>query len=116
MTGGRVRREDLLELIRLYGLKCQSYKLLEIYDFSRVMRCADLGWKKGAKLECDQDFEHIHHIDMDRNNNDIDNLIPLCSYCHSNIHHGWPLKKGMWYDFRTRRFIDSHSRNPFPRY
>ncbi len=29
---------------------------------------------------------HIHHIDGDPNNNDLDNLLLLCSECHG-MHH-----------------------------
>lgn len=30
---------------------------------------------------------HVHHIDDNKLNNDIDNLISLCQRCHSVIHH-----------------------------
>jgi hypothetical protein len=29
---------------------------------------------------------HIHHIDENPSNNEIDNLIPLCLNCHANVH------------------------------
>lgn len=29
---------------------------------------------------------HIHHIDTDHNNNDPDNLVPLCVRCHKLVH------------------------------
>lgn len=29
-----------------------------------------------------------HHIDGNRTNNDIDNLVPLCQTCHILVHHG----------------------------
>lgn len=36
---------------------------------------------------CDSPEEiEVHHIDGDRQNNDIDNLIPVCKDCHNNIH------------------------------
>lgn len=28
----------------------------------------------------------VHHIDGDRSNNELDNLIPLCRPCHSTLH------------------------------
>lgn len=28
----------------------------------------------------------VHHIDGDRSNNVLDNLIPVCKSCHQNIH------------------------------
>lgn len=30
----------------------------------------------------------VHHVDGDRNNNDMDNLIPVCGDCHAAIHAG----------------------------
>lgn len=54
--------------------------------------------QKGAQcLLCPEDdpttgWENIvvHHVDGDRSNNDLDNLIPVCYSCHSKIHHGTP--------------------------
>jgi hypothetical protein len=35
----------------------------------------------------------IHHIDFNPDNNDKDNLIPLCSNCHRALHWGkWEMK------------------------
>ena len=31
---------------------------------------------------------HIHHIDMNKNNNNLNNLIVLCLNCHQKAHHG----------------------------
>lgn len=30
----------------------------------------------------------VHHIDGDRSNDDLDNLLPVCQSCHAKIHHG----------------------------
>lgn len=30
----------------------------------------------------------VHHIDEDRKNDDVNNLIILCANCHSRIHRG----------------------------
>lgn len=30
----------------------------------------------------------VHHVDGDRENNDIDNLVPVCKSCHGKIHTG----------------------------
>ncbi len=36
----------------------------------------------------------IHHIDENRENNDLENLIPLCSNCHRGLHNEcWELKE-----------------------
>ena len=32
------------------------------------------------------DDVQVHHLDGDRNNNDLDNLIPLCRQCHTKLH------------------------------
>ena len=38
----------------------------------------------------------IHHIDLNRKNNDILNLIPLCNSCHKSVH--WRIRKGLTND------------------
>jgi hypothetical protein len=30
----------------------------------------------------------VHHVDGNRGNNDMDNLIPVCERCHTDIHAG----------------------------
>jgi len=49
----------------------------------------------------------IHHIDGDRSNNDIENLIPLCFDCHGELtRYGTEHKKGLKYrylEIKTRR-------------
>lgn len=38
---------------------------------------------------CDDDTNIVvHHIDGDRSNNDVENLIPVCDSCHKSIHWG----------------------------
>jgi len=32
----------------------------------------------------------VHHRDKNRCNNELGNLIVLCSDCHNTVHHGWP--------------------------
>jgi len=37
--------------------------------------------------ECDSsEAIEVHHIDGDRNNNEPENLLPLCRRCHSKVH------------------------------
>ena len=45
---------------------------------------------KGEECEiCDTTEDIIvHHVDGDRENNDIDNLVPVCKSCHGKIHTG----------------------------
>lgn len=39
-----------------------------------------------AGIEIPRYMLAIHHIDKNRNNNDLDNLIILCAWCHSQVH------------------------------
>lgn len=34
----------------------------------------------------DTDNLEVHHVDGDRDNNDFDNLLPLCYDCHQRVH------------------------------
>ena len=45
---------------------------------------------KGEECEICETTEDIivHHVDGDRGNNDIDNLVPVCKSCHGKIHTG----------------------------
>ena len=45
--------------------------------------------KRGIKALCSfcgKKREHIHHINMNRQDNALINLLPLCSVCHLTIH------------------------------
>ena len=35
---------------------------------------------------CMDDCKEVHHIDHNPNNNEVDNLLPLCSNCHTDVH------------------------------
>jgi len=39
---------------------------------------------------------HIHHLDKNRANNDISNLIPVCAIHHAMLHPNKALKILMW--------------------
>lgn len=43
-------------------------------------KCADCGYKKYPKVL------QVHHIDENRKNNSIENLVVLCPTCH-NVRH-----------------------------
>lgn len=47
---------------------------------------------------------HIHHIDQNPNNNDIENLELVCWLCHYSKHPG------------NERIIEFHYNRPFKRY
>lgn len=38
----------------------------------------------------------VHHIDGDRENNDLDNLIPLCGSCHQRWHKNYDSAENFW--------------------
>jgi hypothetical protein len=63
---------------------------------------------------CQTPFIHIHHIDEDPSNNDIDNLAPICPNCHSQAHSSSKLTKNLtaprvkilrdkWYEYCDKR-------------
>lgn len=59
--------------------KTQNYskKAFRTYEH----KCAICNFDKVHALE-------VHHIDGNRNNDDINNLIIICANCHSLIHYG----------------------------
>lgn len=50
--------------------------VFELYDYE----CADCGERNRRKLQ-------VHHLDHDRKNNSIENLILVCYMCHALIYH-----------------------------
>ena len=42
--------------------------------------------KKDLCYFCFSETQIIHHINMDRNNNEQSNLLPLCYGCHQKLH------------------------------
>lgn len=42
-------------------------------------KCANCGWQE------DEDILEVHHIDENRTNNSVDNLIILCPICHKKL-------------------------------
>jgi len=62
------------------------------FEFTRVLKeevrerddneCQKCGSDESQSQLC------VHHIDMDKHNNDIENLVTLCFSCHSKIHNG----------------------------
>jgi len=70
-------------------------------NFKVVIRTEKMSWAKVRKLvllrdnnaccECGRSdkhksYMHVHHKDMDKTNNDPNNLVTLCVYCHGKIH------------------------------
>lgn len=59
----------------------------------------------------------VHHIDGDRTNNQLKNLIPVCRYCHIGIHEArenyehWHSKLLPWYTSSDGEFSEEFSDN-----
>ena len=50
-------------------------------------RRLDVLCKAGGKcLACKDTAQVIHHIDWEKSNHDIENLVALCNYCHRAVH------------------------------
>lgn len=65
----------------------RAWKLVETLFFD--IRCMNCNTKKGLQ---------IHHIDEDRTNNSIDNLMVLCYDCHQEYHTNPVIRRGKNYD------------------
>jgi thymidylate synthase (FAD) len=49
--------------------------------------------KKSTCVLCEDNGQHVHHIDENPHNNEIDNLVRLCPKHHKHVHTGSLLKK-----------------------
>lgn len=73
--------------------------------------------RKGSTCYICGEHENIdvHHIDGDRTNNQLKNLIPVCRYCHIGIHEArenyehWYSKLLPWYTNSDREFSEELS-------
>lgn len=69
-----------------YRKKCVDYSskyrsvALKIYEH----KCGNCGWTNGI-----DDCLDVHHIDENRHNNNVENLIILCPTCHGILTRGW---------------------------
>lgn len=70
----------------------QSYRRIAFKNYDwKCHICGfkeDLEYTKGSKLLKFPVILDVHHIDMDKTNNDVDNLTILCPTCHAKIHRG----------------------------
>jgi Zn ribbon nucleic-acid-binding protein len=56
-------------------------------DDTEIKECARCGYSEFKEMLC------IHHIDMNKKNNENSNKLVLCFNCHLSLHHGlWDLK------------------------
>ena len=60
-----------------YGSSGGDYRKIAFNDYEH--KCAVCGWNE------DERILEVHHIDSNRENNEIDNLIILCPTCHRKI-------------------------------
>lgn len=64
-------------------------------------------YKKCGYLNCENGFNHVHHIDGNNQNNHILNLIPLCEIHHNIVHKAkirfdyYPFQLAMFLRFRA---------------
>jgi predicted RNA-binding Zn-ribbon protein involved in translation (DUF1610 family) len=73
--------------------------------------------KKGRHCHIcgEKDNIDVHHIDGDRTNNNLENLIPVCRYCHIGIHENrdnyshWYNRLLPWYTNSDEEFNQKYS-------
>lgn len=64
-----------------YGTALNNYRELAFCTYEHTCACCD--WHEDLRIL------EVHHIDSDRENNDISNLIILCPNCHRKITLGY---------------------------
>lgn len=69
-----------------YHIEPVDYRKLAFDAYENV--CCGCGYDKYKSIL------EVHHIDENRNNNSLDNLIILCSNCHQSIHRGCATMEG----------------------
>lgn len=63
-----------------YNQGKRNYKVMAFRNFEH--KCNRCGFKRNKKIL------QVHHIDYDRNNNELENLEILCPNCHAEEHWG----------------------------
>lgn len=75
--GGLTKTKEGYWLIRVpdyYSVRANGYVLLHIYIFEQYYQCCMLPWG------------HVHHIDGNKDNNDISNLMGVMASTHAILH------------------------------
>ena len=62
-----------------YGNVSSDYRAIAYRSYEKV--CKICGYKEYPEIL------QVHHIDENRNNNKVENLMVVCPNCHSKIHH-----------------------------
>lgn len=52
----------------------------------------------GKCQKCGEPYKHVHHIDGDKSNHSIDNLMVLCIKCHFNLHYPFKVQDNKKYN------------------
>lgn len=75
----RIESGEKFDIIRPihYGSDYGDYRLRAFKNYEH--KCACCGWNEDTRIL------EVHHIDSNRENNEIDNLIILCPTCHRKI-------------------------------
>lgn len=63
-----------------YDTGISDYRTIAFREYPKI--CSICGYNNEKALE-------VHHLDKDRNNNSVYNLIVLCCNCHTLIHKGF---------------------------
>lgn len=71
-----LKKEDGFTMESKTALQGRGYRERALYVYGNKCKCC------GRSENID-----IHHIDVNRRNNHIKNLIPVCRSCHKNIHY-----------------------------
>jgi len=67
----------------LGGISFEPYSV----DWTETLKRAIRERDKYRCQECSEYGEDVHHIDYDKKNNDLENLITLCKKCHGKTNH-----------------------------
>ena len=59
-------------------------------------RCVKIEQTKGTCELCPRKGETIHHIDKDKSNHSLGNLLFICRKCHGKLHRGYKTKTSIW--------------------
>ena len=47
-----------------------------------------VGCELSGKIDIPEKLLDVHHVDGDRSNNDVSNLVVLCVWCHAKVTRG----------------------------
>ncbi len=87
-----------VEIARIMGVSRQRiHQILKNYKTIKYTKKIKKILENRCKI-CQNSSQMLHHIDNNPHNNDLKNIIPVCSQCHGKLH------RGRKYD-RIKRYI-----------